>query len=1049
MPDINPFGIFSNLKDGILRKTRTILALLFLFLIGSFYAGPLGAQNKANQSDFHIETLTIEDGLPFRDVTAIDQDERGMMWFGTTQGLIRYDGYQFKLYNSDQENPFYIPEEAIGVNGIACVDTHMLWYLGHSQLFRLNTKTDHITRYGPEKGIHGNVLSILLDHQNNLWVVTDNYYSNRKASEQAKQFLSKQVAPDSFSLVHEVARTQSDITTLTSGPNQSIWWSTTSQGQLGFSNGGDLIQSLRPDSTDLFGEKLYEGFSFFNSSDEMFFMSSRNEVSKYDHKTKQFQNVHQAEEFFYTAMEDHLGNIWFGSSRYVYLRAPDGIWQDMTQVIRDKLAFGETHQFFLDRQNIVWIATDFGLLKLKAKSQLFDQFLNTNDESLSSPMRGFSEATDGSIVVMNEKERQLYRILPNDDVTSFHLTDDHGKEESSILNAARFFKTDRSHRYAYTANKYMIKIDLLLEDYFVDRSTTPYPRVRSLNPLELLEDGRLVAGHTLATLKVYDPETGASEKLITDTDSIPVVENIRFILESKEPGIIWVGTHENGVFKIQLGGEIIEHLSIHSKPGLSKNAVLVIHEDQDTSLWIGTFGGGVNHYLPKSQEIEYFDSNDGLADNNVVGILPEGDSILWISTYNGLSRFNQKNESFQNFSVEDGLTHNEFNYASYYKDRKGRFYFGGMNGFIRFEPGTRFSNNQYPAPQFTFLTKYDQKANETSTTDLIQNAMDVLTISPNDAYFQIHWTVTSYFDNQANKYYVKMEGLDDDWSFLENRPFIRYNRLDPGRYRLRVRAADHKGNEAKGELSLPIIVRPAFYRTWWFFVLCLVVASAIIYAFFQYRLRQLLTIEKIRTKISSDLHDDLGSMLSGLAMQSELLEMNAREEDKTRLQKITSTSRAAVHRMRDLVWSIDARKDRVSDLIEKMQETAEDLLLAAGFKYSFQLEGFSNQHKKLSVNARQNLYLIFKEALNNIVKHSNGDSVQIQLSQNAEQVQLRIKDNGTKQVYGSKGNSTVQKTGQGLLNMQMRAEHLKGTIQYHDRDGFEIQLHIPSNHIFM
>lgn len=1017
--------------------------------MSGFYIGLLGAQNKTNQSDFHIETLTIEDGLHFRDVVAIDQDDNEMMWFGTTQGLIRYDGYQFKLYNSDQENPFYIPEEAIGVNGIACADQQMLWFLGHSQLFRLNTKTDHIKRYGPDNGIHGNVLSILLDQQNNLWVVSDNYFSNQKTSEQAKQFLSKQVALDSFDLIHEVTRTQSDITTLTSGPNQSIWWSTPSQGQLTFSIGGDLIQSMRPDSTELFGEKIYEGFSFFNSSDEMFFMPNRNEIWKYDHKTRQFQTMLKAQEYFYTAMEDHLGNLWFGSSRSVYLLNQEGIWRDMTSFITDELAFGETHQFFLDRQHIIWIATDFGLLKLKAKSQLFDQFLNTNEESLSSPMRGFSEAADGSIVVMNEKERQLYRILPNDTVTRFLLPGDRGMGEASILNAARFFKTDRTQRYAYSANKHLIQIDLLNGDYFIDTSISPYPKVRSLNPLEILKDGRLVAGHTLASLQVYEPETGVSKNLITDRDSIPVVENVRFLLESKEPGIIWVGTHENGVFKIQLSGKILEHLSIYSEPELNKNAVLVIHEDVDTSLWIGTFGGGVNHYLPHNRQINYYNVDDGLADNNVVGILPESDSILWISTYNGLSRFNKNNESFQNFSVEDGLTHNEFNYASYYKDRKGRFYFGGMNGFIRFDPDTRFERNTLPDLQFVSITKYDQRANETSTLDLIQNKLDGLTISPYDAYFQLNWTMTNYFNNQENKYYVKMEGLDDDWTFLENTPFIRYNRLDPGKYQLRVRAADYKGNEALGELSLPITVRPVFYRTWWFFVLCLFVVSATIYALFQYRLRQLLKIEKLRTKISSDLHDDLGSMLSGLAMQSELLEMSAREEDKPRLQKITTTSRKAVHRMRDLVWSIDARKDKVSDLVEKMKETAEDLLLPAGFKYSFQMEGFSSQQKKLSVNARQNIFLIYKEALNNILKHSNGDFVRIQLTKKTEEVQLRIKDNGTNQEDNTKGKRTSEKTGQGLLNMQMRAEHLKGTFQYHDRDGFDIQLHIPSNHIFM
>ncbi len=1036
--------IFSPKSPGLqIPQTLTIIKLLCAL----FFVAPLAAQ-VAQFPEFQFEALTMEDGLNFRDVVAIDQDAEGMMWFGTTQGLIRYDGYNFKLYNSDPNNPFYIPEEAIGVAGIACAESDQLWFLAFSQLFLLNTTTDEIQSFGTDHGINGDVSRLLLDEDHHLWIITDNYYSNRGSSQQAQQFLLRQVRPDSFTIVHTVPRLQSGMTSITQGSDQSIWWSTMSRGQLGFSKDAVLIKSIRPDSAVVSGEKTFPGISFFASNGEMYLLSSQN-VRKLAQQDGHFQTVYQPDEFVYCALEDRNHNIWLGSERSIYLRTPEGEFQNMTPVIRENLAFGETHQFFLDQQNIVWIGTDFGLLKVRSQDQLFDQFLNRDGNTLSSPMRGFAEAEDGTIIVMNENERRLYKISPNDKVTPIDLLCDTGSGVASILNAARFFVTDQSYRYAYTANKYLVQIDLVNNNCFVDTSISPYPDVHNLNPMEILSDGRLVAGHTLGTIQIYDPKSRTSERLLADGHVIPVIENVRFLLEGKEPGILWVGTHENGVFKLKIGGDIIDHLSINSDPVLTKNAILVIHEDTDTSLWIGTFGGGIDHYIPRNREMQHYDVDDGLPDNNVVGILPDADSILWISTYNGLSRFDKRTRSFQNFYIEDGLTHNEFNYASYHKDRKGRFYFGGMNGFVRFSPDAHLPKEQtYPAPRFTSLTRHDRRLNETLETDLIQHSLEELTISPYDTYFQIHWTVANYFNSQENRYYVKMEGLDADWTFLENRPFVRFNRLDPGNYFLRVRATDFRGNEAESELTLPIHVGRIFYKTWWFIALCVVAISALIYAFFQYRLQRLLEIEKLRTRISSDLHDDLGSMLSGLAMQSEILEVHAREEDKPRLQKIASTSRTAVHRMRDLVWSIDARKDKVSDLIDKMQETAEDLLPKAGFTYVFHAEELQNRRKKLNVHVRQNLFLIFKEAITNIIKHSNGNNVVIRLHKTGHGVQLVVRDNGTEHQTKSNG-AHVTKTGQGLMNMKMRVEHLKGNLQLDQEKGFEIRVDIPANHIFM
>ena len=201
------------------------------------------------------------------------------------------------------------------------------------------------------------------------------------------------------------------------------------------------------------------------------------------------------------------------------------------------------------------------------------------------------------------------------------------------------------------------------------------------------------------------------------------------------------------------------------------------------------------------------------------------------------------------------------------------------------------------------------------------------------------------------------------------------------------------------------------------------------------RVRQLLAVEHLRTKISSDLHDDLGSMLSGIAMQSELLEANADNESKTKLNKIARLSREAISSMRDLVWSIDSRKERVLDLLERMEELAEELLLPKGVNFFLEKNNI-NLNKKLPIIAKQHLFFIYKEAITNIVRHSNAKNVWLQFKSHNGICEVLIKDDGTLK-------SSKKSTGFGLSNMSLRAKKMNATIAFYDEKGFEIHIKLP------
>ncbi|MCC6459758.1 MAG: two-component system sensor with a ligand-binding domain protein, partial [Saprospiraceae bacterium] len=214
-----------------------------------------------------------------------------------------------------------------------------------------------------------------------------------------------------------------------------------------------------------------------------------------------------------------------------------------------------------------------------------------------------------------------------------------------------------------------------------------------------------------------------------------------------------------------------------------------------------------------------------------------------------------------------------------------------------------------------------------------------------------------------------------------------------------------------------------WWQSWWFYLLCAGTAGALMYGWFWYRLQQALRLERLRVKISSDLHDDVGTLLAGLAMQTEALAITASEKDKGKLQRISETSRNAMAYMRDTVWAIDARKDKWENLLDRMREHAEETLVPREIRFDFKVENIAVQ-QNISVELRQNLYLIFKEAITNAAKHSNGDMLHIHLKKTPSGgLEMRICDNGTS------AEKSYKTTGSGTSNMQMRAKKIGATLE--------------------
>ena len=508
-----------------------------------------------------------------------------------------------------------------------------------------------------------------------------------------------------------------------------------------------------------------------------------------------------------------------------------------------------------------------------------------------------------------------------------------------------------------------------------------------------------------------------------------------YILEGQEK-TLWIGT-DNGLVAIDRERAVANIFRIQpdNPIGLSSNTIYVIHQDSTGKLWLGT-NNGLNILDPATREVRTLDKRNGLVSNTVCGIVPARDGNYWISTYYGLSFYEPDKNQFRNFYAEDGFSHDEFNRFSFYRDEHGTYYFGGVNGMNSFHPEELLVNTPPPQVLLTKLTRFNSASG-----GLIEECnslceVEEVTISPYDFYFQLHFMLPDYSSPRKNQFKAWLEGYEKNWIYLGTTPNIRYSKLPPGKYTLHLNGADPNGNWSPNPISINIRVQPIFYRTWWFICLAIIVISGITYLIVRFRLGQKLKVERLRTKLSSDLHDEVSGLLSGIAMQTDVLqEIVIDQNSKRKLRVIGEKSRKAMSKMSDVIWSIDSRNDKVGDLLYRMHEHAEEMFTPLSIQYHFRI-GRLDRNVKMRVKIRQELYFIFKEAVNNIVKHANATRVDIHLFNNGNQFEMVIHDNG----HGKTKMNGYGKTGQGLANIRMRAQRIKAHLEILNGNGYTVQL---------
>jgi ligand-binding sensor domain-containing protein len=511
-------------------------------------------------------------------------------------------------------------------------------------------------------------------------------------------------------------------------------------------------------------------------------------------------------------------------------------------------------------------------------------------------------------------------------------------------------------------------------------------------------------------LQLYDIEENRFYYFDLDTNSVED-ETINGIYED-HLGTLWSYTINYGCFALRIRDNQIESVKhyIHdpnNRNSLSSNHVEDIIRPRiiDTSaVWIAT-NNGLNRLDLNTETFTHFYVEDGLPSNFILKILEDNDGNIWCSCANDIAVHNIKTGKIKSYSEGDGMPITNFSNMpqNACKTTDGQLIFGSGSGALGFYPEQLKENLIVPPIRLTDFKVFHKIAELDTAIQFIEE----INLPYNQNVFSFEFTGLEFTNAEKNQYAYKLEGIYEDWIYIGNERVASFTDIDPGKYIFRVKGSNNHGiwNETGASVVLNII--PPWWAAWWFRMLII---------------NKVREMERLRVQIASDLHDDIGSTLTKIAVHSEIIQTTTEKIKITNSsKKIGTMSREIITTLSDVVWSIDSRNDTVGDLIDRMRDFLETVFPAGSIHIDFQTKGLHFDQKITQV-LRQNIYLIFKEAVNNAAKHSGADEVKISMINGDGKFKMEIVDNGA----GIKVDE--RHVGhRGIENMELRAK-----ISHHD-----------------
>ena len=987
-----------SLRNLCVSAVRSLL-LVTLFGFSLLFAAPLSS------TQYGHETWQTEQGLPQNTVQALLQTRDGYLWLGTKEGLARFDGLHFTVF--DKHNTPQIQHNQI--RNLYEDQAGRLWIATPGGLLRYERGT--FTSYTTKDGLaSNNVWSVFQDRSGNLWIATVNGLNQFRDGNFTTFTTQQGLTNNSIEVIRE--------------DKDGALWIGTESGLNRYQNGvftgftkqnglaGNAVKTLLADQQGRLWIGTTTGLSVW-ANGKFTSYTTREGLAHNDVKA---------------IAEDQANALWIGTARglmrfrdgkFAAVTTPEGWPEGRPEGWPDGLNDTPILSLLKDHESSLWIGTEANGLHL-LKSKKFTTF--TTREGLSANVvRSIYGDRNGKVWV-GTQERGLnllsdgqiaQKSLANDDVMA--LSDD---AEGHLWVGT----TDGLRRIKGAASATFTERDGLSD--------------RFIRSLYTSRDGSLWIG-TRRGLTCF---RNGQFTPYTMLDGLP--SDLVGALYEDRAGALWIGT---------LGG--LSHFkdgkftNYNTASGLSHDVVIALHEDADGALWIGTLGGGLNRF--KDGKVTVFTTKDGLPDDVIYQILEDDQNHLWMSSNKGLIRVSrkeleartdaaQKLKSVVTFGTADGMETRECSGGGHpagWKTADGKLWFATIKGVAMIDPAN-LKLNQQPPPVAIERVVVDDK-------EVATNA--AISLPPGTARFEFYYTGLSFIAPQKVTFKYKLEGFDPDWIEAATRRVAWYTNIPAGQYRFVVMARNNDGVWSEAAAHIEFVLQPRFYQTYWFYALCLLSLAACGWLWYHLRVKRLegqfAAVLGERTRIAREIHDTLAQGFAGISVQLELvarLLIKAPEAAKPHLDQARQLVRSSLDEARRSVWALRSQALENSDLPSALSAAVKQLLADTSIQSQVEVTG---TYRALNQTIEDNLLRIGQEAITNAIKHARAQHLRIELNYVRDRVKLRVQDDGC----GFDRSQQSPNGHFGLVGMRERVTQMGGQLIVNSRPnaGTEIIVEVP------
>ena len=1011
-------------------------------------------------NDIRFTQLHAEQGQLQDEVNHIVQDDQGFMWFGTSDGLRRYDGYGFRDYRHDPMDPNSI--RGARVYALFKDRSGRLWVGSDAFLDMFDPTTDKFTHFsGPgTAGIEGMVLDIRQDREGMLWVASyQGLYRVDPTTWQTVHYRHEPNDPSSLS---------SNLLKSTLEEKDGTFWVATEEGLDLFDRSTgkvtrhiSLMDGVEPLRMSLFQDHAGVLWAIFSSKNGLAVVDrAANRVTQYSFNDGSGQNTGVD-----SIYEDVDGTLWLGTGSSGLLKLD----RDRTRFVRyrsnprdpESLGAGIVLALFESREGSIWAGTRAGVTRFDRRPSPFQTYQpqigssGNQDVELSASVFEDSHGVlwIGSQAVRNRIEGKAER---------FSYYGDTGNYGKLFHSAVRSIAEDRSGSLWFGTYAGLNRINPRTREVKAYRHNPADPQSLSHDNVASLfvdHEGVLWVG-TMDGLDAFDPVTERFRVYRASGDGL----NQYQVIAEDSKGVLWLGTQFTG---LQRFDPSTGHFTIYrNRPGtggsLSNDNVNAICIDTSGIIWIAT-QNGLNRFDPVTQSFTIYYERDGLPNNRVTGIHEDERGNLWLSTRNGLSRFDPRAKTFAHYSASDGIVSgNIYGPHAGWKGSRGEMFFDSTAGVIAFFP-EKVVDNPYIAPvvltDFRLFGKPVPIGNESTLKQSI-TVTDSLTLSAAQSMFSLEFSVLSYVSPGENRYRYRLEGLDTGWNETSSaHRLVTYTTLPPGDYVFRVQGSNNRGLWNEKGVALRLRILPPLWDTSWFRAGCATLILVLLWAMYQYRLHQIaheydLRLEERvneRTRIARDLHDTLLQSFHGLLFRIQAARnmLPRRPEEAIQaLDGVITGAEQAITEGRDAIQDLRAEPVAEGDLVHSLTSLGQEL---AGSQdgnrdsalFRVTVEG---ARQTLSPILQDEVYRIAREVLRNAFLHARARQIEAEIRYDDRLFRLRIRDDGK----GMDPNvlDAGRRAGHwGLPGIRERAKQIGARLDFWSEAGAgtEVELTVPAS----